>query len=139
MKAWTDYIWVWVWCLIVNDDNEVLLLKRSKNCKNDVWYWSRTGWTVEFWETVENALKREVKEEIWVDIKIVKSLGYMDHFVEKQHWVSFSFIAKIISWEIVNLEPHKCDEIRWFGINDLPELVPEYVIDSIEAFKEMIR
>lgn len=140
MKAWTDYIWVWVWCLIVNDDNEVLLMRRSKNCKNDVWFWTRTWWSVEFNETVEDALRREVKEEIWVEIKIIKSLGYFDHILksEKQHWVSFSFIAKITKWEIVNLEPNKCDEIKWFSLDNLPELIPQYTIDSIEVFKEMI-
>ncbi|EKE27124.1 MAG: MutT/NUDIX family protein [uncultured bacterium (gcode 4)] len=140
MKAWTDYIWVWVWCLIVNDDNEVLLMRRSKNCKNDVWFWTRTWWSVELNETVEDALRREVKEEIWVEIKIIKSLGYFDHILksEKQHWVSFSFIAKITKWEIVNLEPNKCDEIKWFSLDNLPELIPQYTIDSIEVFKEMI-
>ncbi|EKE28902.1 MAG: MutT/nudix family protein [uncultured bacterium (gcode 4)] len=137
MKAWTDYIWVWVWCLIVNDKNEILLLRRGKKCNNEVWYWGRAGWTVNFMEKAEDALKREVKEEIWVDIEIIQSQWYADHFPEneKQHWISLSFIAKITWWEIINLEPNKCDEIRWFSLDNLPELISPNIKDSIDSLR----
>ncbi len=29
MKKWIDYIWAWCWVLIVNEKDEVILLKRT--------------------------------------------------------------------------------------------------------------
>ncbi len=136
MKKWKDYIWVWCGAVIVNDNNETLLMKRGSECRNQAWYWSRPWWGVDFWETLEEAVIREVREEIWVEAEVVWMLEVSDNIMpeEWQHWIAVSFVCKIKSWEIKNMEPHKCEEIRWFNIYDLPEKIASYTKLWVENY-----
>ncbi|MFQ6056991.1 MAG: NUDIX domain-containing protein, partial [Methanosarcinales archaeon] len=107
MKSEKNHIRVGCGCIILNEKEEVLLLKRSKILENEPGMWSRPGGTVKFGESVEEALKREVKEEIYVDIEIVRFLEYTEIINEKEgkHWIALGFLAKIKSGEVKNLEP----------------------------------
>lgn len=140
MKEWIDYIWVWTWALIINDNNQVLLLKRSINSKNEAWYWSQPWWSVEFWETFVEATIREIKEELNVEIKIIRMLCLTDHIIkaENQHWVSPTYLAKIESGELKNLEPHKCDELKWFDLDNLPDKITKYVEEATSELKNIL-
>ncbi len=35
MKKWKDYIWVWCGAVIINEKDEVLLMKRTEKCRNE--------------------------------------------------------------------------------------------------------
>jgi len=37
--------------------------------------------------------------------------------------------------EIKNCEPHKCDDLDWFDLDNLPENVVDYVKVAIEHYK----
>ena len=54
--------------LVINDLNEILLSKRPKN-KHLGGFWEFPGGKVEVNEVPENALIREIKEELNIDIK----------------------------------------------------------------------
>jgi 8-oxo-dGTP diphosphatase len=117
-----DYIGVGVGALIINEQNEVLLLLRKKPPETD--YWSIPGGSVEMFETIEDAITREIKEELNVEIKIVKLLGVTDHILkqEKTHWVAPVFLAEIIkNQKPVNAEPESHYDMRWFSIHKLPQ------------------
>ena len=61
--------------LIFNDIGQVLLLLRSKKSRNDVGLWSQPGGAIDEDITsesiIQNSVKREIKEEIGVDIEII--------------------------------------------------------------------
>lgn len=137
MKPWIDYIWVWTGCIITNDIGEILLMKRSINSKNQAGFWWLPGWAVDFWETFETATIRETREELNVDIEIIKLIELTDHIIksEWQHWVSPTYLARIVSWELKNLESHKCDELKWFNINELPDKLTEPARWSIGKYR----
>lgn len=137
MKSGEDYIGVGCGALIVNDQGEILLLKRKS--RNDIDSWCKPGGAVELNETSEAAVIREVKEELGVDIVITSFLGFMEHFPvseegKKQHWVASNFLAKIISGEPKNMEPEKCEEVRWFPISNLPENLTETTRVPLEIY-----
>ena len=55
-------------CWIINDKGEVLLQKRSKNKKRNPNMWSKTGGHVLTDEKPIDALKRELKEELGINV-----------------------------------------------------------------------
>lgn len=133
MKAGIDYIGVSVGAMIFNDKKELLVCKRSQNAKNERGCWEIPGGAVEFGETLQDAIRREMKEELNVDIELVEQLPAANHLIpaEHQHWVPTTFLAKIKKGQTpVIMEPNKCDEIGWFTLTNLPK--PLSIITAID-------
>ncbi|MBD2020962.1 NUDIX domain-containing protein [Leptolyngbya sp. FACHB-36] len=114
-----DYIGVGVGAVIVEHDR-ILLLKRLK--EPEAGCWSIQGGAVEFGETIENAIRREVKEELSVDCEILRLLGVVNHILPEAavHWVAPVFLVKIIAGIPKNMEPNKHSDLRWFDLTNLP-------------------
>ncbi len=123
MKKGIDYIGVGVGAMIFNTDGKVFLAKRGKGARNESGKWEFPGGGVEFNETLEHAICREVREEYGFEIEVQELLDVVDHIIlqEKQHWVSPSFICRITSGTPDIREPDKCDEICWYALKDVPE------------------
>ncbi len=109
--------------MIFNDTWEVLVTQRGEKAKNEVGMWDFPGGAVEFWERCEDAIKREIREELGIDIEIIELLEVVDHIIahEGQHWVSVSYIAKYLCWEIMILEPEKMSRYEWKDITCIEE------------------
>ena len=123
MKAGVDYIGVGVGAWIVNDKGEVLLVKRSQQAKNEKGKWEIPGGAVDFGETLEQAIKREMKEELGIDIEIIEQWTAKDHIIseDKQHWIPTTFLVRAAKGQIPKIqEPHKHDALGWF----LPDKFP---------------
>jgi mutator protein MutT len=140
MKPGIDYIGIGCGALIVNDKDEALLMKRGPKSKNEAGYWSKPGGSVEFGEKVEDAVKREIREELGIEIELVRFLDFTDHIIgsENQHWIAFNFLAKIINGEPKIMEPEKHDEIRWFRLDDLPEKITQTTKEPIDKYLQLI-
>lgn len=139
MEKGKDYIGVGCGALIVNDNKETLLLKRTAKSNNEAGFWSKPGGSVEYGETVREAICREIKEELDVDIELDRFLGFTDHLIksEGQHWIAISYLAKIISGEPKNTEPDKCSEVKWFSLDRLPENITQTTLESVEIYNEL--
>jgi len=131
-----DYIGVGGGVLIVNDDGDVLLMKRGRDVRNESGWWSKPGGGVKFGETAIEAMKREMKEELDIEIEITGYLPHTDHIIESenQHWASFNFIAYITKGEPKNMEPEKCDAIKWFALDKLPKKITQTTSEPIENY-----
>ena len=108
----------------VDYKGKVFLMLRGKKAKNERGKWEMPGGSVEFGERLEDAIKREEKEEHGVEIAIIDLLGVCDHLIpdEKQHWVASTFICTLISGEPKIIEPDKCEAIEWFSLSDAEKL-----------------
>lgn len=123
MQKGIDYIGVGAGAVIFSREGKVFLAKRGRDARNESGKWEFPGGSVEFNETLEQALVREVMEEYGVEIEVQELLDVVDHILpaEKQHWVSPTFICKVKNGTPVIREPHKCEAIGWFDLDRMPE------------------
>ncbi len=138
MKPGKDFIGVGVGAFILNDRNEVLMLLRSKNCKNEAGKWMIPGGSVDFNERLEDCAMREVKEEIGVDVEVIGLIAAVNHILpeENQHWVAPTFKCIIKSGEPKILEPEKHDELKWFPLGSMPENLSIATTRVMEAYRQ---
>ena len=131
-----DYIGVGCGAFILNEKEELLLQLRNKTPEKA--YWSIPGGRVELFETFEAAVKREVKEETGVEVEVISLLGICDHIIknEERHWVSPSYLCKIIEGEPQILEPTKHLDMKWFSLDKLPEKITITTKDAIRNYKK---
>lgn len=137
MKSGKDYIGVGGGVLILDDKREkTLLIKRFGKVKNELGFWSKPGGAVELGERAVDAMKREIKEELNIDVDIWGYLPHTDHIIDKeeQYWVAFNFVASISGGELKNMEPHKCSEIKWFKLSELPEKITQTTREPVDNY-----
>jgi mutator protein MutT len=122
MKRGVDYIGVGVGAIIVNAQGDLFLARRGPLAKNERGLWEFPGGSVEFGERLADALRREIREEYGVEIEVGELLDVVDHILpqEKQHWVSPTYICRVLSGEPRIMEPGKCTEIGWFNPDQVP-------------------
>src|SRR4030042_4729499 len=98
-KAGREYIGVGGGILVFNKKGEVLLMKRGKNASNEAGWWTQPGGTVEFFEKAIDGLKRGIREELDIEVKVWGYAPHVDHIIEKenQHWVAIVYLADIKS------------------------------------------
>lgn len=137
LKPGKDYIGVGGGVLIFNKKKEILLMKRGKGVRNNVGYWSKPGGKVEFGETAISMVKREIKEETNINIDVWGILPHTDHIIkkERQHWLAINFVANYRKGELKNMEPHKCDEVKWFDISKIPNKIEQTTREAIKNYK----
>jgi mutator protein MutT len=124
MKKGIDYIGVGVGAAIFNSQGKIFLTLRGKKARNERGTWEIPGGSVEFGETFQIAVKREVREELGLDIHVHGILNFGDDIIPKehQHWVFQTFICTIEKGIPKNLEPDKCKDLGWFTIREAEKL-----------------
>ena len=117
--------------LLVRGD-EILLLRRYNTGYEDGNYSVIAG-HLEGGEEVTRAMMREAREEAGIDID-AGDLDVVHVMHRKSSDERIDFFLKATRWrgKPINLEPHRCDELRWGRIDDLPANTVPYVRRAIE-------
>lgn len=124
MQKGIDYIGVGIGAIIVNNEGKFFLSKRGKKARNERGLWEFPGGGLEFGESFENTIHRELMEEFGITVEIIRQISTFNHLIpdEKQHWVAVAFLCKHKSGTPKILEPEKCDEIGWFTFEEIKKL-----------------
>lgn len=140
MKRGVDYIGVGVGAILVDDEGCIFLARRGPKAKNERGLWEFPGGSVEFGETLAEALQREMYEEYRIKISVGELVDVVDHILleEHQHWVSPTFICQIISGEPSIQEPEKCTEIGWFRVDQTPKELTQITRQNLEHYRHVI-
>ena len=80
--------------IVSKETSKLLLVKRASN-RVEASKWSLAGGTVEFQEKLEDALLRELKEELSIEVIKAKFFDYHEYITDKLHAVAFYFVVKI--------------------------------------------
>lgn len=107
--------------VLVADPTLGVLLTLRRN-PPEAGHWSILGGRLELFETLEECAVREAREEAGVDVRIERLLCVTDHIVphENSHWVSPAYLGHIHDGDVVNAEPDKAFDVRWFPFDALP-------------------
>ncbi|MDD4358398.1 MAG: NUDIX domain-containing protein [Candidatus Pacebacteria bacterium] len=115
-------------------DNEKILLQRRFNTSYEDGKYSFIAGHVEKGETFSHAIIREAKEEAGIKIKEEDlQIFHIMHRKEKNsERIDAFFTASKWEGEIQNKEPHKCDDLSWFEMNNLPQDMIPYIKEAFE-------
>lgn len=122
-------------CILLNADDEILFLQHNPSSQ-----FSLPGGHVEEWEDLYTALEREIKEELWFQIKMLWKKTWVEKYTHIQefplplyvqkitytspkHWLQhkleYFFLAQVVWWnfklqteEIINYKWVKFDEFQ---------------------------
>jgi len=98
-------------------DNEVLLVKHASDRKPDYGYWLLPGGRVEIGESLEEALRREVGEELGLSVEMVRKL--LEHIDPYTGDKLSNFLCSAINSETrISAE---LKEARWFKRSEIKE------------------
>lgn len=112
---------IFVSALCHDGAGNLLMAKRGEGARDNVGRWEFGGGTVEFGETFEEALVREMKEEFNAIPFNIKQLETRSFISETSHWVGVFFVAEVKRGEVKNMEPAVHEEIGWFTLDQLPQ------------------
>lgn len=99
--------------IIQNNQGEVLMLKKHENQKIAPGLWVLPGGAIEFGEFPEDALARELFEEVHFSLEQAELIASETRIINAVHWLGL--IYKVIGSvdNLKNGEPQKHSEIRW--------------------------
>ena len=119
-------------------DNQTLLLLRANTGYEDGNYSVIAG-HLDPDETIKSAMIREAREEANIEINPddLKMIHVM-HRKSQQDRISFFFTTDKYSGIILNKEPDKCDDLKWFDLDNLPDNMVDYVKKALHCYQKNI-
>jgi 8-oxo-dGTP diphosphatase len=125
--------------LILIKDGKILLSRRFNTGYEDGKYSFIAG-HLDGGETFTNAIVREAKEEADVDVKPkdLEVVHVMHRKTLVDERVDVFIMAKKWSGQPKIMENDKCDDLRWFEIDNLPDNTIPYIRQAIEMIMNKI-
>jgi 8-oxo-dGTP diphosphatase len=119
---------------IVNEKNELLLIKRRDNDPNAAGAWEIPGGRLDLGENPFDGLKRETKEETGIDIEILNSLN-VQHFTrdDGQRITMLIFLCKPLSNSIKLSEEHT--KYIWANLDEALSKIHDGFYQEIKIYK----
>lgn len=118
---------------IILKNNKILITKRAIEPLKG--RWDLPGGFLELNETLEKGLKREIREELGVEIKIGDFIGsFVDRYAGMEWIINLYYFAKISKGK---LKPDDdVAEIKWFEINKIPKLAFKHQAEVIRKVRQ---
>jgi len=142
MKKGVDYIGVGVVFFCHDGRGNYLLHKRSAATRDDQGTWDVGGGALELHELLEDAMKREIKEEYCADVLEHEFLGFRqvrrDNGTEKAHWLAFDFRVLLDPNQVRNGNPEKIDELGWFRLGEFPTPLHSQLPTGLALYKDKL-
>ena len=102
-------------------DGKLLLIQRRG--EPEAGHWGFPGGKVDWLEPVPDAVTREVREELGIELTGLELLSAVDQ-IDRQtpaHWIALVYRAEHFTGKPTLMEPEKHTDFGWFPLDNLPE------------------
>lgn len=115
---------------VINQQNQILLQKRSANKKSYPNKWALLTGHVEEQERFKDAALREIKEEIGIEIKEEELYPFAKrkYITSEDHYelTYFFYVTCSLQKEAFTIQEEELSEVKWFNISDVINRVNEH-------------
>lgn len=120
-----DYIGVGATSLVHDGKGNLLLQKRGPEARDERGAWDLCGGSIEFGDTIEDTIRKELMEELCVEPLEMEFLTVYDAHRQTEdgkstHWVAIIYAVRVDPAKVKIGEPHKIAELGWFTSKTLP-------------------
>jgi ADP-ribose pyrophosphatase YjhB (NUDIX family) len=125
-------------CVFVCHDGRgrILLARRGPGARDEPGVWDCGAGALEYGESFEAAVAREVREEYSADVLKLEQVG-VRNVVRRDppsHWVAVVFAVHVDPAAVAIGEPHKFDELGWFTPDALPGPLHSQLPETLALF-----
>ncbi len=123
--------------LILRKGNKILIARRYNTGFHDGDYSFPAG-HLDGNETMVSAMIREVKEEVGITLKPedLRLVHVMHRKESNEERINLFFTAGKWNGKPRIMELHKCDDLNWFKLDNLPKNIIPYIKQVINCLKE---
>ncbi|MEV7013629.1 NUDIX domain-containing protein [Streptosporangium sp. NPDC051022] len=126
-------------CVFVCHDGRgrVLLARRGAGARDEPGTWDCGAGALEYGESFETAVAREVREEYSAGVLETETIGVRNVIREEpaSHWVAVVFAVRVDPAEVAIGEPHKFDELGWFAQDAPPSPLHSQLAETLALFR----
>lgn len=111
--------------ILFNNENRILIDNRKEEILDEAnGKWEIPGGKIEFGETPEDAVKREILEETGYNVKVKQIIPYSkvsmwEYSDYKQHTVIFFYICELENEKHVEIKDNRINTYKWISENEL--------------------
>jgi mutator protein MutT len=127
-------------CICHDGNGRILFQERGPEANDYAGHWDFGGGAVEFGETLEAALIREIAEEYGcITVQVEQALPIAEHIQDGIHCILHPYIVRIDPDEIIISETTKITDISWHTIDDVPAVLHPGCERDITRFHDVLR
>lgn len=117
-------------------DGRLLLVRRLR--APEAGCWGLPGGKVDWLEPVEQAVRREIEEELAIRLTALALLCVVDQIDAQhgEHWLAPVYLAETFEGQVRNVEPEKHSDVAWFALDSLPEPLTVATRRALSALSE---
>lgn len=114
----------------------LLLVYRKRDPERD--HWGLPGGKVEPFETLQQAVRREIFEETGLQIERMSLLCVVDQIApdRNEHWIAPVYIAEDFTGNASIREPEALGDVKWFPLEQLPDRLTHATQVALQALQD---
>jgi 8-oxo-dGTP diphosphatase len=142
MEKGVDYPGITTVFYCHDGEGNFVMNKRNGNCRDEKYRWDIGGGGLKKGKTLEENLRKEIKEEYTADCLKIEYLGFREMLRNENkkstHWIGFDYKVLVDRDKVSNGEPHKFDAVEWFSLDNLPSPVHSQFPEFLRKYKHLL-
>ncbi len=141
-KQGIEYVGVVIVYFCHDGKGNFIMAKRSDKARDENGRWDIGGGGLDVELSVEETLKKEIKEEYCTDVLSHDFLGFRDvfrtHKGERTHWITLDFKVLVDRKKVEIGEPELFTDLQWFQLGKLPHDIHSQLPIFLKKYKSKL-